>query len=84
MKGPELWAYAAVAEAPTPLWDTEFEGGVLLVLGAEGTGIRPLVRRQCDIEIGIPLAGKVESLNVSVAAALVLFEVARRRVSARV
>jgi 23S rRNA (guanosine2251-2'-O)-methyltransferase len=84
VKGPELWAYAAVAEAPTPLWDADFGGGVLLVLGAEGTGIRPLVRRQCDIEIGIPLAGRVESLNVSVAAALVLFEVARRRVSARV
>jgi len=81
VKGPELWAYAAVAEAPTPLWETDFEGGVLLVLGAEGTGIRPLVRRQCDIEIGIPLAGKVESLNVSVAAALVLFEVVRRRVA---
>jgi 23S rRNA (guanosine2251-2'-O)-methyltransferase len=79
VKGPELWAYAAVAEAPTPLWDADFEGGVLLVLGAEGTGIRPLVRRQCDIEIGIPLVGKVESLNVSVAAALGLFEVARRR-----
>ena len=84
VKGPELWAYAAVAEAPAPLWDTDFEGGVLFVLGAEGTGIRPLVRRQCDIEIAIPLAGKVESLNVSVAAGLVLFEVARRRVSARV
>ena len=73
-----------MADAPTALWDADFEGGVLLVLGAEGTGIRPLVRRQCDIEIGIPLVGKVESLNVSVAAALVLFEVARRRASARV
>jgi 23S rRNA (guanosine2251-2'-O)-methyltransferase len=84
VKSPELWAYAAVADAPTPVWDADFEGGVLLVLGAEGTGIRPLVRRQCDIEIGIPLAGMVDSLNVSVAAALVLFEVVRRRAAARV
>jgi 23S rRNA (guanosine2251-2'-O)-methyltransferase len=84
VKGPELWAYAAVADAPTRLWDADLQGGVLLVLGAEGTGIRPLVRRQCDVEIGIPLAGKVGSLNVSVAAALVLFEVVRQRVSARV
>ncbi len=79
VKGAELWAYAAVAEAPTALWEADFEGGVLLVLGAEGTGIRPLVRKQCDVEVAIPLAGRVESLNVSVAAALLLFEVARRR-----
>jgi len=78
-KGRELWAYAAVAEAPTALWEADFEGGVVLVLGAEGKGIRPLVRRQCDVEVAIPLAGRVESLNVSVAAALFLFEVARRR-----
>ena len=84
VKSPELWAYAAVAEAPTPLWEAGFEDGVLLVLGAEGSGIRPLVRRQCDIEIGIPLAGKVDSLNVSVAAGLLLFEVARRRAATRV
>ncbi len=79
VKSSELWAYAAVAEAPTALWEADFEGGVMLVLGAEGKGIRPLVRRQCDVEVAIPLAGSVESLNVSVAAALLLFEVARRR-----
>ena len=84
VKGPELWAYAAVADAPTRLWDADLGGGLLLVLGAEGSGIRPLVRRQCDVEIGIPLAGKVGSLNVSVAAALVLFEVVRQRAAARV
>jgi 23S rRNA (guanosine2251-2'-O)-methyltransferase len=79
VKSSELWAYAAVAEGPTALWEADFEGGVLLVLGAEGKGIRPLVRKQCDVEVAIPLAGRVESLNVSVAAALLLFEVARRR-----
>jgi 23S rRNA (guanosine2251-2'-O)-methyltransferase len=79
VKSPELWAYAAAAEAPTALWEADFESGVMLVLGAEGKGIRPLVRRQCDVEVAIPLAGSVESLNVSVAAALLLFEVARRR-----
>jgi 23S rRNA (guanosine2251-2'-O)-methyltransferase len=79
VKSPELWAYAAVAEAPTALWEADFEGGVLLVLGAEGKGIRPLVRKQCDVDVAIPLAGRIESLNVSVAAALLLFEVARRR-----
>lgn len=79
VKGPELWAFAAAAEAPSSLWETDLRGGVLLVLGAEGKGIRPLVRRACDAEVAIPLAGKVESLNVSVAAALFLFEAARQR-----
>ena len=50
-----------------------------LVLGAEGKGIRPLVRRTCDAVISIPLAGKVGSLNVSVASALLLYEARRQR-----
>ena len=52
---------------------------MVLVFGAEGKGVRPLVRRACDGAIAIPLAGSVESLNVSVAAALLLYEAARRR-----
>jgi 23S rRNA (guanosine2251-2'-O)-methyltransferase len=79
VKSADLWAFAATAEAQTPLWDADLGGGVLLVLGAEGKGIRPLVRRSCDAEVAIPLAGRVESLNVSVAAALLLFEVVRQR-----
>jgi 23S rRNA (guanosine2251-2'-O)-methyltransferase len=53
------------------------------VLGAEGSGIRPLVRRSCDGEIGIPLQGNVDSLNVSVAAGISLFEAVRQRMAAR-
>jgi 23S rRNA (guanosine2251-2'-O)-methyltransferase len=49
------------------------------VLGAEGKGVRPLVRRTCDATVAIPLAGKVGSLNVSVAAAVLLFEARRQR-----
>jgi 23S rRNA (guanosine2251-2'-O)-methyltransferase len=79
VKSGDLWAFAATAEASSPLWETDLRGGVLLVLGAEGKGIRPLVRRSCDAEVAIPLAGRVESLNVSVAAALLLFEVVRQR-----
>jgi 23S rRNA (guanosine2251-2'-O)-methyltransferase len=79
VKGPELWVYAAATDAPTTVWEADLGGGVAIVLGAEGKGIRPLVRRSCDGEIAIPLAGRVESLNVSVAAALFVFEAMRQR-----
>ena len=79
IKGPHLWAYAADAEGSLSLWTADLRGGVALVLGAEGKGVRPLVRRTCDAVVSIPLAGKVGSLNVSVAAAVLLFEAARQR-----
>jgi len=81
IKRGDLWIYAAVGgEGPT-LWQTDLTGGTVLVLGAEGKGVRPLVRRTCDATISIPLSGRVESLNVSVAAALLLFEARRQRTS---
>jgi 23S rRNA (guanosine2251-2'-O)-methyltransferase len=79
VKGPDLWAYAADSEGTLAMWDADLAGGVALVLGAEGKGVRPLVRRTCDGTIAIPLAGKVGSLNVSVAAALLLYESRRQR-----
>jgi 23S rRNA (guanosine2251-2'-O)-methyltransferase len=79
VKGPKLWVYGASGEAETTMWDTDLTGGVALVLGAEGKGIRPLVRRSCDALVSIPLAGRVESLNVSVAAAVLLYEARRQR-----
>ena len=79
VKGPNLWAYAADAEGTVAMWDADLTGGVALVLGAEGKGVRPLVRRTCDATVSIPLAGKVGSLNVSVAAAVLLYEARRQR-----
>jgi 23S rRNA (guanosine2251-2'-O)-methyltransferase len=80
VKGPSLWVYAAAAgEGSTPMWEADLTGGAALVLGAEGRGLRPLVRRACDAAVSIPLAGRVESLNVSVAAAVLLYEAARQR-----
>ena len=79
IKGQSLWAYAADSEGSIPMWDADLTGGIALVLGAEGKGVRPLVRRTCDGIIAIPLAGKVGSLNVSVAAALLLYEARRQR-----
>jgi 23S rRNA (guanosine2251-2'-O)-methyltransferase len=79
VKGPHLWVYAAAADAEQTLWQADLEDGVALVFGAEGKGVRPLVRRACDGAVSIPLAGQVESLNVSVSAALLLYEAARQR-----
>jgi 23S rRNA (guanosine2251-2'-O)-methyltransferase len=79
VKGPHLWVFGASAEADTELWNADLSGGIAVVLGAEGKGMRPLVRRACDFEVAIPLLGRAESLNVSVAAALLLYEARRQR-----
>jgi 23S rRNA (guanosine2251-2'-O)-methyltransferase len=80
IKGPQLWVWAAAGDAETTMWEADLAGGIAFVLGAEGKGLRPLVRRTCDAAVKIPLEGEVESLNVSVAAALLLYEARRQRV----
>jgi 23S rRNA (guanosine2251-2'-O)-methyltransferase len=79
VKGADLWVYGAAGDAATSLWHADLSGGAAIVLGAEGKGLRPLVRRTCDVLVSIPLAGHVESLNASVAAALLLYEARRQR-----
>jgi 23S rRNA (guanosine2251-2'-O)-methyltransferase len=81
VKGDRLWAYAATVDGASPLWDIDLTGGLALVFGAEGKGVRPLVRKTCDGTVSIPLTRGVESLNVSVAAAVALFEARRQRQS---
>ena len=82
VKRPDLWVYAATGDAPTAMWDADLTGGTALVFGAEGRGLRPLVRRTCDSAVAIPLHGEIDSLNVSVAAALLLYESRRQRAAA--
>jgi len=82
IKGPRLWVWAADGAAETPVWSADLATGVVLVFGAEGRGLRPGVRGACDDAFSVPLAGNVESLNVSVAAGVSLFEAARQRRSA--
>jgi 23S rRNA (guanosine2251-2'-O)-methyltransferase len=79
IKRDDLWVAAAAGGSGTPLWQADLSGGLAFVFGAEGKGLRPLVRRTCDLEISIPQYGRVESLNVSVAAALLLYEARRQR-----
>ena len=82
VKGADLWVYGATGEGGKPMWETDLTGGAAFVFGAEGRGLRPLVRRTCDELVSIPLAGSVESLNVSVAAAVLLYEARRQRAHA--
>ena len=73
------WVYGADADAPTTYTATDLTGKVVLVLGSEGSGLRRLVAERCDGLISIPLRGRVGSLNVSAAAAALLFEAVRQR-----
>jgi len=79
IKSGNLWIVGATGDAQTRMWEADLSGGVAFVLGAEGKGLRPLVRRTCDLEVSIPQLGRVESLNVSVAAALLFYEARRQR-----
>ncbi len=78
-KQPGLWSYAAAAGAATAYDAADYRDGAVFVLGAEGRGLRPRVRSSCDQEVAIPLGGRIESLNVSTAAAVMLFEAQRQR-----
>ena len=79
IKSGEVWVAAAAGESGTPMWQADLSGGLAFVFGAEGRGLRPLVRRTCDLAVSIPQLGRVESLNVSVAAAVLLYEARRQR-----
>jgi 23S rRNA (guanosine2251-2'-O)-methyltransferase len=74
-----VWTVGLAGDASTPYDRLDFKGPTALVLGAEGAGLRRLVRERCDFLAAIPMAGRVGSLNVSVAAGVVLFEAVRQR-----
>ena len=79
LKEAGIWTVGLAGDAPKTYDKMDFSLPTALVLGAEGTGLRRLVRERCDLLTGIPMLGHVESLNVSVAAGVVLFEVLRQR-----
>jgi 23S rRNA (guanosine2251-2'-O)-methyltransferase len=75
-----VWTVGLAADGTTPLWGLSVATeSVALVLGAEGRGLSPLARARCEVTVSIPLSGPLDSLNVSAAAALACFEVARVR-----
>ena len=74
-----IWVVGTDAEAPQTLYAADLRRPLGMVLGAEGGGMRRLTRERCDFLVRIPMAGQVESLNVSVAAGVALFEARRQR-----
>ena len=79
LKQAGIWIYGASDAADTVIYGTDLTGPLALVLGAEGKGLRRLTREHCDYLVAIPMAGQVASLNVSVAAGVLLFEARRQR-----
>lgn len=79
LKEEGLWSVGAVAGGDREIGAIDLRGATALVIGAEGEGIRPLVRRNCDHLARIPMAGRLGSLNASAAAAVCLYEAARQR-----
>jgi 23S rRNA (guanosine2251-2'-O)-methyltransferase len=79
LKEQAIWVVGTEGEAPQTLYHADLNRRLALVLGAEGGGMRRLTRERCDFVVRIPMAGQVESLNVSVAAGVALFEARRQR-----
>ena len=79
LKERNIWIIGTSDDAPKTLYQVDLKGPVALVLGAEGAGMRQLTRKTCDELVSIPMKGAVESLNVSVAAGVCLFEALRQR-----
>src|SRR6202035_4721337 len=83
LKEAGLWVVGADAEGARLAHEVDLTGGLVLVLGAEGAGLRHLTRQTCDWMVRLPQLGTVESLNVSVAAGMLLYEAVRQRTLAR-
>ena len=81
LKDAGLWIVGADADGPRMAHEVDLTGGIVLVLGAEGAGLRQLTRQTCDWIVRLPSLGAVESLNVSVAAGMLLYEAVRQRSS---
>ena len=74
-----IWCYGAAMDGAVPWTRPDYRGGVVLVMGAEGKGLRPRVATACDQLVALPLRGRIDSLNVSAAAAALMYEIVRTR-----
>jgi len=82
LKGEGLWIMGAAGETAQTVYNTDFTVPMALVVGAEGKGLRRLTKDQCDVLVSVPMLGQVESLNLSVATGILLYEAVRQRLLA--
>lgn len=79
LKNEGIWLVGTASEAEQSLYEADLTGPLGLVMGSEGSGLRRLTREHCDFVVALPLMGSVESLNVSVATGICLYEAVRQR-----
>ena len=79
LKKAGLWIFGSAADGTTPLYDADLKGPAAIVIGSEGEGMSRLVTENCDFLVSIPMKGKLNSLNASAAAAILLYEAVRQR-----
>ena len=80
LKEKGVWIYGTAAEGSIPMYQADLTGSAAIVIGNEGDGISPLVRKNCDVMVNIPMRGRISSLNASAAASILLYEAVRQRV----
>ncbi len=80
LKGEGLWIMGAAGETAQTVYKTDFTVPMALVVGAEGKGLRRLTKEQCDVMVSVPMLGQVDSLNLSVATGVLLYEAVRQRI----
>ena len=74
-----VWVFGTAAEGSIPMYKADLTGPAAIVIGNEGDGMSPLVRKNCDVMVSIPMQGRISSLNASAAAAILLYEAVRQR-----
>ena len=79
LKDHGVWVFGTAAEGSIPMYKADLTGAAAIVIGNEGDGISPLVRKNCDVMVHIPMKGRISSLNASNAAAILLYEAVRQR-----
>lgn len=79
LKEKGMWIYGTAADGTASLYQADLAGPAAIVIGSEGDGISPLVRKNCDVMVSVPMQGRISSLNASAAAAILLYEAVRQR-----